>query len=268
MKIAVLSDIHGNKFALEAVINDILKKKVDQIIVLGDIITDIPHYTNDVINIIKEFGTYVIQGNRENIIINNLENYQYDQFLTTRMTINELSNENLEYIKLFPENISIKYNKNISIKCVHGTPFSNSEQLMENDKNKIDNIINTLDEKILLVGHTHNQWKNENNNKIILNPGSVGLNFNGNRMAQYAIIYNKNNNMKIELEQIRYDFETFKLSCDLSIPWIRLCIKGMEYGKLLTLSFLDEAIKKTSEYPIPNDIWNNLFKEWCDKNII
>jgi protein phosphatase len=54
MKIAILSDIHGNRLALEAVLNDIKKNKTDQIIILGDLITDFPQETNNVLNIVKK----------------------------------------------------------------------------------------------------------------------------------------------------------------------------------------------------------------------
>jgi hypothetical protein len=42
----------------------------------------------------------------------------------------------------------------------------------------------------------------------------------------------------------------------------------MEDGIIYTLKFLEEAKRRTMEYPIPNEIWNNLFKEWCDKKIL
>jgi putative phosphoesterase len=205
MKIAVLSDIHGNMVALEAIIDEIKKFKMDQIIVLGDIITDIPQYSNETINIVMEYGNYVIQGNREYIINNKLENYSYDQFLSSKLSISQLSEENLTYINNLPESISIKYDKNFSIKCVHGTPFSIYEHLIENDIKIINKCLKILNDKILLCGHTHCQWYKNINDKIILNPGSVGLNFNGTKLAQYAIIHYQNEKVTIELKQIEYD---------------------------------------------------------------
>jgi predicted phosphodiesterase len=55
MKIAILSDIHGNIMALEAVLHDIELEKADHIIVLGDIITDFYKGTKEVIGKIKRY---------------------------------------------------------------------------------------------------------------------------------------------------------------------------------------------------------------------
>ena len=68
MRIAVLSDIHANIVALEEVLKDAKEQKVDEYIVLGDIITDLP-FTNETIDIIKELTPYVIKGNREEYLI-------------------------------------------------------------------------------------------------------------------------------------------------------------------------------------------------------
>ena len=268
MKIAVLSDIHGNLIAFEAVLNDIKKEKIDHIIILGDHITDFPMETKNVIKTIRGTTNFVLKGNRE-IVINGVEDGQkYQQFFTTYLTSKELSIEEWNYINSLPEQISLNFNEYIQIRCVHGSPFSAFEHINENDDKKNIETLNKIPEKILLCGHTHKQWYKNINDKIILNPGSIGINFSGNKAAQYGIININNNDIRIELKNIEYDFDLFKKSCDLSIPWIRLCISGIEDGKEYTIKFLEEAKRKCDESPIPNDIWNNLFKEWCNQKII
>jgi hypothetical protein len=42
----------------------------------------------------------------------------------------------------------------------------------------------------------------------------------------------------------------------------------MEDGIEHTLRFLDEVKKRCDQWPIPNNVWNNLFEEWCEKKII
>ena len=83
MKVAVLTDIHGNFIALDAVVNDIKKHNVDQTIVLGDLISDFPDQTNNVLDLIKQFSDHVIKGNREHYIISIDErNREFNQFKT------------------------------------------------------------------------------------------------------------------------------------------------------------------------------------------
>ena len=67
------------------------------------------------------------------------------------------------------------------------------------------------------------------------------------------------------MKKVFYDFDHFKKKCNLDIPWIWLCIKGMEDGVVYPTKFLEEAKLISNKWPIPNEIWNNLFKEWYKK---
>ena len=268
MKIAVLSDIHGNKLALEAVIADINKNDVDHIIILGDLITDLPDDTNDVLDMVRSLDGYVIKGNRELYIQNGQEAYEYDQYAVTYMTEKILSEKHKKYIHSLPESISLKFHSQATLKLVHGSPFSASELIFEDDQTRIVDCLDAISENMLLCGHSHAQWYKKVQNKTILNPGSVGLNFSGDKTAKYAIMELGDDDWDIALKSVYYDFDLMKQKYDLTIPWIRLCIKGVEDGCLYTIRFLEEAKAICNKWPIPNDVWNNLFEEWCDKGII
>jgi len=268
LKLAVLSDIHGNQIALEAVLHDIEKEKIDHIVILGDHITDFPQETKNTIRTIRSITNFVLKGNHE-IVINSMEDGQkYQQFLATYLTYKELSVEELNYVNTLPEQISLYFSENVTIRCVHGSPSSPFEHIYENEDKKNIEILDKIQERILLCGHTHEQWYKNINNKLILNPGSVGINFSGNKAAQYGIIHIENNDIRIELKNIEYDFNLFKKSCDLSIPWIKLCISGIEDGQVYTMKFLEEAKSRYNVWPIPDDLWNELFAEWCKRKII
>lgn len=267
MKIAVLSDIHGNKTALDAVIKDIENQKIDHIIILGDHITDFPQETKSVIKTIRSLTDFVIKGNREIMLYGGEDGLKYNQFITTYLTIKELSHMDNNYIKSLPDRISLSFAE-ISVLCIHGSPLSPFEHIYEKDISKNTDTLNKINEKILLCGHTHEQWCGKINDKFILNPGSVGINFTGRKTAQYGIIYIEDNEINIKLKDIKYDFDLFKKSCDLEIPWIRLCIRGMEDGEIYTIKFLEEAKTRYNEWPISNESWMELFKEWCRNKII
>jgi putative phosphoesterase len=268
MKIAILSDIHGNAMAFKAVLHDMELEKVDHIIVLGDIITDFYEGTKEVIGEIKSITDFVIKGNREKNINDIDDVKKYKQFITTYLTYKELSNDDIGYINLLPEQLSLIFDQYFSIRCVHGSPFSTFEHIFKNDERKITETLNKTNERILLCGHTHEQWFKNINNKIIVNPGSIGMNFSGNKTAQYALLEYKNKDIEIRLKNIEYNFSLFKRACDLNIPWIRLCICGMEDGIVYTVKFLEEAKNKYGVWPIPNNLWDSLFDEWCNKKII
>ena len=71
MKFAVLSDIHGNNFALTAVIADTQKENVNDILFLGDLITDFAQGTRAVLDTVQNLDAHVIKGNREGYMIGN-----------------------------------------------------------------------------------------------------------------------------------------------------------------------------------------------------
>ena len=69
MKFAVISDIHGNMFALNAVLNDIKSQNIDKIYCLGDLAMAGPE-PNKTVNFVKNQNWTVIQGNTDNMIVN------------------------------------------------------------------------------------------------------------------------------------------------------------------------------------------------------
>jgi putative phosphoesterase len=181
MRIAILSDIHGNLIALNKVLNYINKNKISSIIILGDIIMDFSDNTNKILDKIKKYTNYIIKGNREKYIINigkKLNNYK--QLLPISKTYKIITEENYNFIKSLPEQIVIQYSNGFSLRCVHGSPNSTIEILYENNDIINKKILKDIDQNIVLCGHNHKQWVYEYNNKYIISVGSVGMNFNGN----------------------------------------------------------------------------------------
>lgn len=68
MRIAIISDIHGNLTALQAVLADIKLQKVDDIICLGDIVTLGPQ-PKEVLNALKELNCVIIKGNHDAAVV-------------------------------------------------------------------------------------------------------------------------------------------------------------------------------------------------------
>ena len=270
MKIAVFSDIHGNLPALEAVIEEINNSDVDQIIVLGDLVTDFPQYTNDILDTIRSKTQNVIRGNREGYLIkaNNELWKKHKQFSTILNTYQNLSKEDVLYLKALPRQISFTYDEKFSLRAVHGSPFSEFDTLYEEKTDLINHSLNDLSENILLCGHTHIPFVYSNNGKTLINVGSIGMNFGREQSAQYTIIQYEKDDIKIDMRKVKYNYADFKKSCDLDEPWTYLCLKSMEDGKDYNMIFLKEAERRFGVWPIPNDNYYALFQEWCEKGII
>lgn len=114
MKVAVLADVHSNLLALNQILDDAFKNGIDKIIFLGDYITDGP-FNNEVLNIIRKKGDYVVQGNRERYIINYDESRKgFSNYKPISFVYNSLDDQNKDYIKsldkeLILESVTLNY---------------------------------------------------------------------------------------------------------------------------------------------------------------
>jgi putative phosphoesterase len=175
---AIISDVHGNSLALQAVLKDIETRQVDQIINLGDHVFGAlePEVTA---GLIRQTPMLCISGNTDREILENLGK--------------AAEKENMELVKslVSPETISwLKSLPNTAV-CddlffvCHGTPESDDEYLLEhvtaqgvfvyNDEDLIEKTRH-IQQRIILCGHSHvNRVIYLSNGKIIINPGSVGL---------------------------------------------------------------------------------------------
>ena len=134
MKIAVLSDIHGNLPAFEAVLSDCEKRGIVTKLILGDLITDYPQFTREIISLAKSCD-YVIRGNREGYILDNRAGRcgdswsKFAQFSANQLTYERLSESDLDYISALPAQISLKFPNLPDLRMVHGSPFSEFDTL-------------------------------------------------------------------------------------------------------------------------------------------
>jgi len=156
MRYAIISDIHGNLDALEAVLDDIEKQGVDRIVHLGDIINYGPQPAECVEKIIS-LGIEGVIGNHEVALIDRLQansfnRYAYDSIFVTR---NLLSDEHLQYLESLPRNIAID-----GVLLVHGTPPDSVDRYISHyDFDSrifgLDEIMLKMEQRVAFVGHTH-----------------------------------------------------------------------------------------------------------------
>lgn len=177
MKIAVLSDIHGNSWALTEVLKNVLKKKPDLIINLGDSFYG-PLNPRETYSLLNDYNIISIAGNEDRLIIENLE--RDDNTATLKQVIDNLSADAIDWLYSLPETQILHCH---ALMC-HGTPCSDTTYLLEkicdtciavNDPEKIETLLNGSDQKIIFCGHSHTPHIVKAHDRVIINPGSVGL---------------------------------------------------------------------------------------------
>ncbi|PEL85945.1 metallophosphoesterase family protein [Bacillus wiedmannii] len=175
MKIAIISDVHGNSHALKSVLEDIERRKVEMIINLGDSVYG-PLDPLGTIEILMNNEMIHIKGNCDRMLWEPIQ----EQSATLTFVRNQLTENHIDWLKQHPFQFIVD-----DILFCHGTLTSDEVYLLEemdengavlkSEKNIMDQLKN-IEQKIIVCGHTHiPRVVYLANGKIIINPGSIGL---------------------------------------------------------------------------------------------
>ncbi len=219
---AVLSDIHGNTWALKAVLDDIRKKGIRRLINLGDIFYG-PLDPAGTAEVLKEYRMETVQGNEDRII--------------HEATARKMKNPTLEYVNSQLPQREIKWLRQLpktevvdgEIFCCHGTPESDTEYLLENVQDnlvilrpeaEIEMLVRGIDCPVIVCGHSHvAKALRLQGGRLIANAGSVGLpaysddfpRFHrmetGTPHAYYVILEKKKTGWDVQTFKVVYDWE-------------------------------------------------------------
>ncbi len=191
MKIAILSDIHSNKYALDAVIHDFEQEGVERIIVLGDIFGYYP-WAVETYQALKPYLTdaVCILGNHDLLLLTDSHppptpSY-WEAARQNKHDLLERENEALTWLSTLglSKTISIQ---NVQVKFVHGTPGNAESGRYFPDNTESQDWFPAQGE-VLLLGHTHYPlFRKVDGGGIIFNPGSVGQPRDGNPMPAWGL---------------------------------------------------------------------------------
>lgn len=219
MKIAIISDIHGNDEALTAVLNSINMEKCDKIFCLGDLAMAGPE-PSKVVNKIKDLTSSInfvlIQGNTDEKLgiydknfEENLDKNVPVMASAYRADLKELSSDDKNFLASLPEKITVE-ESGIKIMLCHGSPRKNDENITNDlTENELEEIIKDTDAEIIFCGHTHVPCGYATNTgKTVVNAGSVGRPFSEMPKACFVILsIQDNGDYEIEHKLIEYDYE-------------------------------------------------------------
>ena len=196
MKIAVISDIHGNYDALAEVLKKAKTEGVDHLLVLGDIVGYYYH-PDKILEALSQWSFDLIKGNHEYILENLIANPSLGESIRLKYgsghkeAIEKLSLKDLEFLKALPDTKSVKFD-DVSILMSHGSPWSNDFYIYPDcDKDTALKCDSTAHD-FVLIGHSHYAFVVKNKNSILINPGSVGQSRQTGGQASWCIINTEN----------------------------------------------------------------------------
>ncbi|VYT97838.1 YfcE family phosphodiesterase [Clostridium tertium] len=208
MKIAAISDIHGNIYALMKVLEDIDDERVDLVVCLGDLVGYGPH-PNEVVALIKRREIPCIKGNYDASVVDGAFTFIRDTSINSfalPWASEEVRASNKYYLSELPTELNYDIN-GVKIKFTHGSPNRINEYLFE-DSNETKKVMENLEEDILVCAHTHIPSYKKFDNKTFINVGSVGKPKIGRPNATYCIInINEDKNIDVKFKEIEYEYK-------------------------------------------------------------
>ena len=216
MKIAVISDIHGNMEALNSVLEDIKINNCDKIFCLGDYAMAGPEPVETIERFLElrhQLDITMIQGNTDWMIANYTEEVYNAIKEAAPVMAEALKNDfeiipdtQREFLKNLPEKLQVEEN-GVKILLVHGSPRKNNENILPDTPLKeVEKIVQGVDADVVLCGHTHMPCGFRTSNKItVVNAGSVGRPFTNEPKSCYLLLNINNGKCLFEHKFVEYD---------------------------------------------------------------
>ncbi len=221
MRIAVISDIHGNLNAFRAVLADIDAQGADGIVCLGDTVGYGPE-PEECLQLVRERGISMVLGNHEQALADPRWLHGFNPHAREALlhTATFLSSESMDFIRSLPRHLTID-----DARFVHGLPPDSPEvYLFQADDARLREVMERLPQRWCFVGHTHDLelvWLDGKSirrssllpglnpivptMRYIINVGSVGQPRDGDNRAKYVLWERKAHT--VELRRMAYDFK-------------------------------------------------------------
>lgn len=282
MKLAVVSDIHGNYKALEAFINYIEQQRaagegVDQILFLGDYFADGPN-PKLVLQMMKslqeKYVCHFVLGNREEYLLNNRKRPQGWKPSSPNGMLyfvdQRLDEEILDFMRRLPMKQRLTFEEGEDILICHGSPTDTRGNFME-DPGLRAQCMKTLECNYLAGGHSHKQEVAKLYNKTYVNPGALGLAIDGvGCHAPFAILQtDAEGGWQTELFSIPYDVEAYlqdlkdsgllETGCVLARAVCKTLLTGVNYF----FKTIIEVRRRTGRptYKVPESVWEEVARD-------
>ncbi|HJQ73504.1 MAG TPA: metallophosphoesterase family protein [Gaiellaceae bacterium] len=216
MRLALLSDQHANDLAFRAVLEDVERLGVDEIVCLGDTAQGgaQPAATLDRL---ASLGCETVLGNADALLLEvptDSPEPITEQLLEVReWTLSQLDPSHLEQIRSFSPVVR-REAEGVSLLFFHGSPRSYDDVLLPETGGEALEPFLGHDAALLAGGHTHLQWTRRIGDALYVNPGSVGISYDRHEeppvlrpLSEWALVTVADGTVRVEFRQVPYPIE-------------------------------------------------------------
>lgn len=239
MRLAVVSDTHGNATAFEAVIKDLKNQSPDAVVCLGDIVMRGPQ-SKECVDLVKSLNPLaVIRGNYDHLFTRFPEpgwepsNSKEELVLRAfEYDCAQLSEEDQEWLGHLPKELAYEFGE-VPTEMYHAGPSSLVEiKYPWATLDELDTLHKNESTRLVLYGHVHHAHARQCRGRLIVNCGSVGMPFDGDPRASYAIIDFKGQDIAVQLRRVTYDVEAaLSIAKSRNMPNVDAFEYALRYAK-------------------------------------
>jgi len=205
MRIAVISDIHSNLTALEAVIDKLPKH--DDLFCLGDIVGYGPQPNEVIARLAELHPSVTILGNHDYAVISgDVQGFSTNAATAVEWTRRKLNEVSHDYLAALKPSARIQ-REGRSFALYHGSPLDPlNEYIFPSLPATIGrSLVTAASASIVLLGHTHMPMLHKFEGDLLANPGSVGQPRDGDPRASFALLSLSEGDVRFEVQRVRYD---------------------------------------------------------------
>ncbi|HDO36885.1 MAG TPA: metallophosphoesterase [Nitrospirae bacterium] len=213
MKIGIISDIHGNREALRAVLRELAGEGVDKILNAGDN-AGYSAFPDECIALLRQEGVEGVMGNYDEAVCFKKPVCGCDYkdegvagigFNSLKWTQENVSKATREYLSGLPKCIEL-VTKTGKVLVIHGGLEMLNQRIEEDDTVSLEEISSGTGARLVIMGHTHRPFVREICGTVFVNPGSVGRPFDGDPRACFGII-DISERINVLIKRVEYDIE-------------------------------------------------------------
>lgn len=217
LSLALISDLHANLLALDAVLADVRERAIERVVCLGDVATLGPK-PNEVVRRLRALGCDCIMGNHDAFMLDADLIHTYTEAPVVVDAVEwcreRLDEDNLAFLTTFRSSMELQLG-HVRVCLYHGSPRSHMQDLLvDSPASALDEALLGFEADVYAGGHTHLQMLRQHRGKLIVNPGSVGMPFReavrGKAPevlphAEYASILAHDGRLRVELHRLQLD---------------------------------------------------------------
>jgi predicted phosphodiesterase len=221
-RVALISDMHGNAVAFDAVLAELEREPFDAVVSLGDVAQGGPQ-PRDCVDRLRALGCRCVLGNSDEFLLTLDPGddapetpEELERLLDVgRWSAERLGDDGLAFLRSFEPTVEVSLDGGRTLLCCHGSPRSNEEIVLpETTREDVERATGADRPDVVAGGHVHLQWHRRVGETLWLCAGSVGLAYEhgvepprADRWAEYAVLEAEGERLRLEFRRVGYDVE-------------------------------------------------------------